>query len=267
MGSYVHGYDSREAVRLEDQARTLEELLHADTSFPDGSTILEAGCGTGAQTVALARRSPQAHITSVDRSAVSLDEARGRIAMEGVGNVDFCQANIFDLPFAEGQFDHIFLCFVLEHLSDPGAALSALRPLLRRGGTITAIEGDHGSALFHPDSEAARAAIGCQVELQRRAGGDAMIGRRLQPLLAAAGFDPIRASPRMVYADVTRPELVEGFIRRTFVQMIEGVREPALAAGLIAPELFDAGVTALRRTAETGGVFCYTFFKAVGVSM
>ncbi len=94
-----------------------------------------------------------------------------------------------------------------------------------------------------------------------------MIGRRLQPLLAAAGFDPIRASPRMVYADVTRPELVEGFIRRTFVQMIEGVREPALAAGLIAPELFDAGVTALRRTAETGGVFCYTFFKAVGVSM
>ena len=58
MGGYVHGYDGRETARLENQARTLEELLHADTGFPDGSTVLEAGCGTGAQTVALARRNP-----------------------------------------------------------------------------------------------------------------------------------------------------------------------------------------------------------------
>ena len=43
------------------------------------------------------------------------------------------------------------------------------------------IEGDHGSAYFHPDSAAARAAIACQVELQARAGGDALIGRQLYP--------------------------------------------------------------------------------------
>ena len=39
--------------------------------------------------------------------------------------------------------------------------------LLRPGGTITVIEGDHGSAYFHPESAAADAAIQCQVELQR----------------------------------------------------------------------------------------------------
>ena len=38
----------------------------------------------------------------------------------------------------------------------------------------------------------------------------------------------------------------------------------ALAAGLLAPERFDAGVRALERTAEPDGVFCYTFFKGVG---
>ena len=37
-----------------------------------------------------------------------------------------------------------------------------------------------------------------------------------------------------------------------------------LAAGLIEPEDFDAGVRALYRTAEADGVFCYTFFKGVG---
>ena len=262
MVGYVHGYDGREAARLEDQARSLEELLHADTGFPAGSTVLEAGCGTGAQTVALARRSTGARIVAVDVSAASLAEAR--VSAAGLGNVEFRQADLLALPFAPSSFDHIFLCFVLEHLPDPAAALAGLRPLLRLGGTITVIEGDHGSTCFHPESEAARAAISCQVELQRRAGGDAMIGRRLYPLLAGAGFGAVRVSPRMVYVDASKPELVDGFIRRTFTAMIEGVRESALAAGLTTPVAFDAGTRALHRTAEPDGVFCYTFFKAVG---
>jgi ubiquinone/menaquinone biosynthesis C-methylase UbiE len=145
MGGYVHGYDWREAARLEYQARTLEELLHADTVFPDGSTVLEAGCGTGAQTVALARRSTGARIVAVDVSAASLTEARARVSAAGFGNVEFRQANLLALPFAPGSFDHVFLCFVLEHLPDPAATLASLRPLLRSGGTITVIEGDHGS--------------------------------------------------------------------------------------------------------------------------
>lgn len=264
MGSYVHGYDGQEAARLEDQARTLEELLHADTGFPDGSAVLEAGCGTGAQTVALARRSTGARITAVDVSAASLAEARARVSAAGFGNVQFRQADLLGLPFAAASFDHVFLCFVLEHLPDPAAALVALRLLLRSGGTITVIEGDHGSIHFHPESGAARAAIACQVELQRRAGGDAMIGRRLYPLLAGAGFEAVRVSPRMVYVDASKPELVDGFVRRTFTAMIEGVRENALAAGLTTPDRFDAGTCALHRTAEPDGIFCYTFFKAVG---
>jgi len=46
--------------------------------------------------------------------------------------------------------------------------------------------------------------------------------------------------------------------------MIEVVREPAIRAGMVKPELFDAGNRSLYRTAETDGVFCYTFFKATG---
>jgi hypothetical protein len=158
----------------------------------------------------------------------------------------------------------VFVCFVLEHLLRPVAALTILRELLRPGGTITVIEGDHGSAYFHPDSLAAHAAIQCQVRLQREAGGNALIGRELYPLLVEAGFDAVHVAPRMVYVDSSRPELVDGFTRKTFAAMIEGVREPALAAGLIEPERFDAGIRALYRTTEADGVFCYTFFKGVG---
>lgn len=259
---YVHGYGRREGERLQDQAGALVDLLHHDTAYPPGSTVLEVGCGTGAQTLTLARRSPGARIVSVDVSANSLAEARARAA--GLDNVEFRQADIFTLPFAAGSFDHVFVCFVLEHLTRPLDALRTLRGILRPGGSITVIEGDHGSAYFHPDDAAAREAIACLVELQRRSGGDAMIGRRLHPLLTEAGYASVHVSPRMVYADASHPALVEAFTEKTFTAMIEGVRQPAIAAGLIEPARFEAGIAGLRRAAEPDGVFCYTFFKAGG---
>jgi ubiquinone/menaquinone biosynthesis C-methylase UbiE len=261
--AYVHGYDHRENIRLQDQAATLVELLHSDTSYPAGTRVLEAGCGVGAQTVALARNSPQALITSVDISETSLNEARKKGASAGLANVQFEQADIFNLPYGPEAFDHIFICFVLEHLSRPVEALSALKNHLRPGGTITVIEGDHGSVYFYPDSDAAHKAIQSQVELQRQAGGNAMIGRELYPLLQQAGFHSVRVSPRMVYVDSSKPELVEGFTKKTFTAMTEGVRESAIRTGLIEAHIFEQGIRDLYRTAEDDGVFCYTFFKAV----
>lgn len=263
--AYVHGYDDRETLRLRDQADTLEGLLHSDTRYPAGSTVLEAGCGIGAQTIPLARNSPGAQILSVDISAASVARAEARARAEGLDNVAFRQADIFALPFRPAAFDHVFVCFVLEHLSEPVAALRILKQLLKSGGTLTVIEGDHGSTYFHPDSAAARRAIDCQVELQRRAGGNALIGRELYPLLRQAGFERVHVSPRMVYVDASRPGLVDGFTRRTFTAMIAGVREKAIDAGLIAAEAFDQGIRDLERTAEADGVFCYTFFKATTI--
>ena len=108
----------------------------------------------------------------------------------------------------------------------------------------------------HSGNAAADDAIECLVRLQS---GDAKIGRRLYPLLTEAGFGGVRVSPRMVYVDASKPELVDGFTLKTFTAMVEGIREPALAAGLIDAERFDQGIADLAAT-ET---FSYTFFKAV----
>jgi SAM-dependent methyltransferase len=261
---YVHGYDRRANVRLQDQADAVADLLHSDTAYPAGSRVLEAGCGVGAQTVSLARNSPQARFVSVDIAAASLAAAKAKVSAAGLANVEFQQADVFALPFARESFDHVFVCFLLEHVSRPRELLERLKDLLKPGGSITVFEGDHGSTYFHPDHPAAHDAIRCQVELQRAAGGNANIGRELYPLVSAAGFRGVRVSPRMVYVDSSRPRLVEGFTRKTFTAMIEGVREAALKARMITPERFDEGIRALYRTSEADGVFCYTFFKAVG---
>jgi SAM-dependent methyltransferase len=262
---YVHGHHGRERQRLQDQAGALVDLLHGDTQYRKGSRVLEAGCGVGAQTVTLARRSPGAAFVSIDISAGSLAAARRAVDRARLDNVDFQQADILDLPFAKAYFDHVFVCFVLEHLSHPARALVRLRGLLKPGGTLTVIEGDHGSTYFHPDSAAAHAAIQCQVALQAKAGGNALLGRQVYPLMVRAGLDKVRVSPRMVYVDASRPDLVLSFTEKTFIAMIEGVRQPAIAAGLITTRRFDAGLRDLRRATRPDGVFCYTFFKGVGV--
>jgi len=262
---YVHGYDAREHERLHDQAGSLVDLLHRDTLYPAGSLVLEAGCGVGAQTITLARRSPDARFISIDRSTESLSQAQGLITAAGITNVEFRQGDLLALPFPAPSFDHVFVCFVLEHLAEPVTALRELKKLLRPGGTMTVIEGDHDSAYFHPDSTAAREAIACLVTLQSIAGGNSLIGRQLYPLLVEAGFDSVRVSERPVYVDGSRPDLIDGFTRKTFTAMIEGIREQAIAAGLISAGRFDAGIRDLYRTAAADGVFCYAFFKGVGV--
>src|SRR5215469_8748188 len=262
---YVHGYSAREGVRLSDQATALAGLLHAGTRFASTSRVLEAGCGTGAQTVILASRAPQAEFTSIDVSERSLGEAARHVRLAGCENVRFLQADIFRLPFKPSCFDHVFVCFVLEHLSDPAGALKALMTVLKPGGSLTVIEGDHGSAYFHPTSEQARQAIQCLIDLQHQAGGDSLIGRRLYPLLVQAGYRDVRVTPLVAYADGSRPDLADAITLKTFTAMVEGVADQAVGQGLIDAASWSDGIRDLRRAAEDDGTFCYTFFKAVAL--
>jgi SAM-dependent methyltransferase len=288
MKNYVHGYSGKEHQRLYDQAGTLTEILHGidpnvgtahlrcptggragartyieRTIYPKGSKVLEAGCGVGAQTIILAKNNPKASITSVDIFPESLEKARKLIRKCRVRNVEFRIGDIYDLPFHDNTFDHIFVCFVLEHLKEPVKALKNLKKVLKKGGTITVIEGDHETSLFWPYSDAAMKTIRCLIDVQKRLGGDSLIGRRLYPLLKQAGFRDINVVPRPVYADEGRPRMVDGFTKKTYIAMVEGVKKQALDYGMISKREWDKGIKDLKKSAKAGGEFYYTFFKGM----
>ena len=129
---------------------------------------------------------------------------------------------------------------------------------------------DHKESLKRETKYLKRGEIWCFTVNRRwvrdaNAGGNVLVGRQLYPLLRAAGYRGVRAEPRVVYVDGSRPGLADAFTRKTFAAMIRGVRAPALEAGIIDRGTFDAGVRALERAAAPDGVFCYTFFRAVGV--
>ncbi len=264
--NYVHGYSQREAERLHDQADAVRDLIHCDTFYPAASRVLEAGCGVGAQTVTLATRSPQASFLAVDLSEESLRRARHLAAEHGLTNVQFEHADLYHLPYSAASFDHAFLCFVLEHLAKPDGVLTELRRVVQPGGTLTVIEGDHGSCYFHPETPEALQAWRCLIDAQARLGGDSLIGRQLYPLLRSAGFTACRVSPRMLYMDASNPRLMDAFVNKTIVAMVQGVREQALRWQMMSEAAWEKGIQDLLNIAQDPrGTFCYTFFKAVSI--
>ena len=262
---YVHGYTSRETRRLLEQALILEDLLHSDTSYEAGSHVLEAGCGVGGQTQILCRRNPEAHFTCIDISAESLGQAVKLAAGAGITNAAFQQADIFSLPFSPGTFNHVFVCFVLEHLPDPVDALGILTDLLKPGGTLTLIEGDHGSGFWTPESAESRKAWEGLVRSQRDLGHDPDIGRRLYPLLRGTGLDIRYVSPRWVYADQSNASLLDGVINQIIAPMVFSAEKQVLAHDLVPEDEWIKGLADIRDVAShPDGTFFYTWFKGLG---
>jgi SAM-dependent methyltransferase len=262
--AYVHGYSQREAQRLYEQAEILEEILHTGTHFAAGSEVLEAGCGVGAQTRLLVKRNDGVRFTCIDISEKSLATAKKLKEAAGFDNVSFGQENITRLSFADASFDHIFVCFVLEHLDNPVAALAELRRVLRTGGTITVIEGDHGSCFWHRQTAESMAAWNGLITAQQNIGHDPNIGRRLCPLLSAAGFELQSCEPVWLYADRMKPALRDGMVNHIIVPMVQSAKEQILTDKLVPEDVYEKGIADLSRVDESDeGTFFYTWFKAV----
>lgn len=263
---YVHGYTSRETQRLREQSLILEDLLHTGTDYPAGSKVLEAGCGVGGQTQILARRNPKAVFTCIDVSSDSLRKAEEMASEAGYGNVAFQQADINSLPFEEECFDHVFVCFVLEHLTDPDLALQKLIRLIRPGGSLTLIEGDHGSGFWTPESEESRMAWDGLIRSQRTLRHDPDIGRRLYPLMIRAGVEISYVQPRWVYADRSDPVLLDGVINKIIAPMVYSAENHVLDSGMMDRDAWEKGLKDIRNVAsDPEGTFFYTWFKGVGV--
>lgn len=144
---------------------------------------------------------------------------------------------------------------MLEHLRDPLAALESLRRVLEEGGSITVIEGDHGSCYFYPETEESVKAWECLIECQTGLDCNPMIGREIYPLLKNSGFESVQVSPKIVYVDASKPDLVEGFNKKTIIAMVEGVKEQAISSGMMDKESWEKGINDLYKTTESDGVF------------
>ena len=262
----MHGYSNRETQRLQEQSLILEDLLHDGTTYPAGSRVLEVGCGVGAQTLILLRRNPGIQLTAVDMSAESLMMARNLVEDKGYSGVTFRHENILKSNLAPASFDHIFICFVLEHMEMPSLALRQMMTLLRAGGSITLIEGDHSSAEWSPETLASREAWNGLVSSQQMLGHDPHIGKRLQEVMTGAGIRQVEVEPRAVEPDQSDPALLDGVVNQIITPMVFSAQKHVLDQALVDPHIWDQGLRDLSLiSASPRGRYFYSWFKGVGL--
>jgi 2-polyprenyl-3-methyl-5-hydroxy-6-metoxy-1,4-benzoquinol methylase len=104
----------------------------------EGKVILDAGCGSGYTTLALAQANPGARVVGIDFSEESIDIARKRLDYHGCNSTEVHALSIEELPKLGKEFDYINCDEVLYLLPNPTLGLQAMKSVLKLDGIIRA---------------------------------------------------------------------------------------------------------------------------------
>jgi SAM-dependent methyltransferase len=191
--TYLHGH--HESVLRSHRWRTAENSAgYLLPRLSPAGRLLDVGCGPGTITIDLAARMPGGQVVGIDASAEVLDGARREADRHGQRNVRFDVGDVYHLAFDDGSFDVIHAHQVLQHLSDPIAALAEMRRVCRDGGLIAARDGDYGGMFWYPEDPELTEWRALYEQVGRALGGEPDAGRRMLAWARAAGFTEVEAS-------------------------------------------------------------------------
>ena len=156
--------------------------------------MLDVGVGPGTITIDLAARLPDGLVVGVDSAPAAVTATQTLAAEHGVGNLRVSLGDVYALDFPEKSFDVVHAHQVLQHLSDPIAALREMRRVCAPGGLVAVRDADYAAMTWYPTS----AALTRWLELYRLVttsnGGEPDAGRQLLSWASAAGFGDVTAS-------------------------------------------------------------------------
>ncbi|MBV9314600.1 MAG: methyltransferase domain-containing protein, partial [Pseudonocardia sp.] len=187
---YTHGH--AESVLRSHRWRSAENSAgYLLPHLAAGQRVLDIGCGPGTITVGLARRVAPGAVIGLDRESDPLVEARAVAEEAEVGNVSFVIGDVYRLDYPDANFDVVHAHQVLQHLSDPVAALVEMRRVCTPGGWVAVRDVDCAAMTWYPlDARLDRwLELYYQIARSNRAEPDA--GRRLLSWARAAGLTGI----------------------------------------------------------------------------
>lgn len=159
-----------------------------------GYIVADLGCGLGFDVRRLVELvGPAGRAIGVDASLTLIESARA--ANEGFSAVEFIQADIPNLPFANGFLHSCKVDRTLQHVEQPAAVLSEIFRTLRPGGGVACAEPDWGTFSIEASSLGdTRHPVARQVaQLWSKDIRNPRIGRDLRKLLEATGFVDLQA--------------------------------------------------------------------------
>jgi len=192
VDTYTHGH--ADPVLQSHRWRTVENsAAYLIPALRPGLDLLDVGCGPGTITVDLAARVAPGRVLGIDVSADPLAEARAAAGRAGVP-VTFEVGDVYALAAADDSFDVVHAHQVLQHLTDPVAALREMARVCRPGGVIAVRDVDYAATTWFPSDPGLDAWLALYQRVARANDAEPDAGRRLLSWAHAAGLRDVTAT-------------------------------------------------------------------------
>ncbi|KID72218.1 methylase involved in ubiquinone/menaquinone biosynthesis, partial [Metarhizium brunneum ARSEF 3297] len=171
----------------ENSAAHLIPHLETSASQNPHLKLLDVGAGSGTITASLAKYMPEGQVTATDISDDILQRAQFHAAKEGVKNISYQRASVYELPFAESSFDVTHAHQVLTHLDAPVDAIREMLRVTKPGGIVSLREADLRMWCFWPEVPALQRFHELNLEQHISNGASGTAGRELLSWVLKAG--------------------------------------------------------------------------------
>ncbi len=187
---YTHGH--HEAVLRSHRWRTVENsAAYVIPHLASGVSILDVGCGPGTITLDLAKRVAPGAVVGIDAAPAAIEAAEEEAARQGRTNVEFRIADLYALDIDDDAFDIVHAHQVLQHLTDPVAALREMRRVCKPDGIVAARDSDYEAMTWYPPVPAMSAWLRMYDAVARANDSEPNAGRFLLSWAHAAGFTDV----------------------------------------------------------------------------
>ena len=226
---YTHGHHES-VVQSHARRRAEVEAWFLLPRLERGMRLLDVGCGPGTITVGLARAVPEGSVIGLDAADAVLEQAREHAASQGVSNLQFAAGDVYALEFADASFDVVYANQLLQHLTDPVAAIGEMRRVLRPGGLLAVRDADYATMCPHPKFAEFDDWNRLYHDVAYRNQAEPDAGRTLAAWVRAGGLAELEIHPNVAAMDGEEARIWG----RTWSQRIlhSGIADQALEYGL-----------------------------------